>query len=531
MGFKAITINTPSTEPAHIYSADDAALYHGMIGVDCVLDIGSKMAASIISNNLIRISDGACIIQGRFGRIPFGEYEDIIIENGTAGQKRNDIIVARFTTTGSGEIETYELDVLKGTPGAIATDPSITIGDLNAGNYIREMPLYRVIIDGLSITAITALFQIVPAIDKLNIIQTADGTGTSISLTDVSFTDGFLKTFVVKANNNGSATTINGKPLYKPGTTQAPKLTAGKAVTVWYSSSGDCFFIKASAEGNALAEHVLEPFEFSNGDDTGIPGTMPNRGNVTHSLPINGSYTISSGYHNGSGTVNQSVTTKGAQTFNPSTANQTISSGQYLTGTQTIAATTGTANVSDVLSGKTFNSGNGIGLTGNIPSKGAATITPSTANQTISAGQYLSGTQTILGDADLVASKLPEDVNLFGVQGTRSLGKKFASGSVIPGTSGFASMHKFGSSTSNRTYADITVMGLTFAPRVVIIAMDNITVTAYKEHFFANSYCIMLLEVNNPYAINSSTRYYFTSNGFVMPFLTTTSTVTWYAFE
>jgi len=59
-------------------------------------------------------------------------------------------------------------------------------------------------------------------------------------------------------------------------------------------------------------------------------------------------------------------------------------------------------------------------ITGSIPSKGAQTYTPGTSNQSISAGQYLSGTQTIQGDSDLVPSNIKNGVNIFGVVGTMS---------------------------------------------------------------------------------------------------------------
>jgi hypothetical protein len=80
----------------------------------------------------------------------------------------------------------------------------------------------------------------------------------------------------------------------------------------------------------------------------------------------------------------------------------------------------GTATASDVLAGKTIGTGTGI-VSGTIPSKGAATITPSTVNQTIAAGQYLSGIQTIAGDADLVASNIKSGANIFGVAGAANI--------------------------------------------------------------------------------------------------------------
>ena len=53
-----------------------------------------------------------------------------------------------------------------------------------------------------------------------------------------------------------------------------------------------------------------------------------------------------------------------------------------------------------------------------ITAKSAATITPTTTAQTISAGQYLSGAQTIAGDANLVAGNIAQGVSIFGVQGS-----------------------------------------------------------------------------------------------------------------
>ena len=51
----------------------------------------------------------------------------------------------------------------------------------------------------------------------------------------------------------------------------------------------------------------------------------------------------------------------------------------------------------------------------------AQTITPGTSDQTIAAGTYLTGAQTISGDADLVASNIKSGVTIFGVAGSLSL--------------------------------------------------------------------------------------------------------------
>lgn len=53
-----------------------------------------------------------------------------------------------------------------------------------------------------------------------------------------------------------------------------------------------------------------------------------------------------------------------------------------------------------------------------LPTQEAKTITPGTADQTIAAGTYLTGTQTIKGDANLLAANIKSGVSIFGVAGS-----------------------------------------------------------------------------------------------------------------
>ena len=52
-----------------------------------------------------------------------------------------------------------------------------------------------------------------------------------------------------------------------------------------------------------------------------------------------------------------------------------------------------------------------------LTTQAAQTITPGTSNKTISSGRYLTGTQTIKGDSNLVASNIKSGVSIFGVTG------------------------------------------------------------------------------------------------------------------
>lgn len=86
-------------------------------------------------------------------------------------------------------------------------------------------------------------------------------------------------------------------------------------------------------------------------------------------------------------------------------------------GSPTVVDTsTGDAVAANILSGKKAYV-NGALVTGNIASKGAATITPSTVDQVIAAGQFLSGAQTVAGDADLIGTNIKAGANIFGVAG------------------------------------------------------------------------------------------------------------------
>jgi hypothetical protein len=159
--------------------------------------------------------------------------------------------------------------------------------------------------------------------------------------------------------------------------------------------------------------------------------------------------------------IGSSVTKKSAATYTPGTSNQSIASGQYLSGAQTIKGdsnliasnikkgvtifnVTGSYNEAtggptlqskavspsestqtvspdsgyDGLSKVTVNAISSTYIGSDVTKKSAATYIPKTTDQSIASGQYLSGTQAIKGDANLVAGNIKSGVNIFGVTGT-----------------------------------------------------------------------------------------------------------------
>ena len=127
------------------------------------------------------------------------------------------------------------------------------------------------------LSAITNSFASKASIDNINTFEIAGGSATAITLTGIALQDGYSKTFVIAANNNGAATSINGKSLYRPGTTVAPKLTAGKTVTIWFNAAGSCFYAGTSSDAEML--NGREPAYYLN---------YANLSNKPTSFPANG---------------------------------------------------------------------------------------------------------------------------------------------------------------------------------------------------------------------------------------------------
>ena len=97
------------------------------------------------------------------------------------------------------------------------------------------------------------------------------------------------------------------------------------------------------------------------------------------------------------------------------------SSASVSTGTNTLTLSK-TVSITPVVSAGYVSSGTAanasVSLTASVTTKGATTYTPSTSDQTIAASTYLTGAQTISGDANLVASNIKSGVSIFGVAGS-----------------------------------------------------------------------------------------------------------------
>ena len=85
-----------------------------------------------------------------------------------------------------------------------------------------------------------------------------------------------------------------------------------------------------------------------------------------------------------------------------------------VSGTQSITPTVTAGYVSSGTAGTITISGS---ATKQLTTKSETTYTPGTSNQTIASGTYLTGIQTIAGDSNLVADNIKNGVSIFGVTG------------------------------------------------------------------------------------------------------------------
>lgn len=82
-------------------------------------------------------------------------------------------------------------------------------------------------------------------INSIQKYETASGTGNAITLLNVYTTEGAAKAFKAVSDNNGAATTINGKQVYDESTNGPPNLKAGKYYVAVYNLAKDCFYVSS----------------------------------------------------------------------------------------------------------------------------------------------------------------------------------------------------------------------------------------------------------------------------------------------
>ena len=224
----------------HISSDDLAALNTAAIGkADCVLHYGDDFKAVMSSANECLIGTGVGMVGGRrfWNQAP----TSLTIQSGTQGQKRNDLVVARYQKTSAG-IESITPVVIKGTPTTgTPADPEATANDLK---------LWRVPLDGINAGTPVRLTPILmPLSDAIS--------GVKQALSDSGWNTVYKNDNIdIRVRSFNQIVFLNGKVRNYPIT------TSWKAITTlpWsFRPDIQTYFAGASTDGNNVVQMDIEP--------------------------------------------------------------------------------------------------------------------------------------------------------------------------------------------------------------------------------------------------------------------------------
>lgn len=201
MGQKGIIKNSVT---ADISAENLAAVFHGIIGKSGIIKAFNDLACTKLTDNSVQVDSGVYSLKGFMLHVEAGTAVTLTINSGTAGQKRNDLVVAELVKNGGGGgIDTLQFKVVKGTStSGTPVDPTLTQQDVNATGVTRQEALCRVSLDGVTITAVTMLADFVENLSSI-IIETGGNNAT-----------GFYKKY-----GDGTMEVYGRKPLFLDVTT------------------------------------------------------------------------------------------------------------------------------------------------------------------------------------------------------------------------------------------------------------------------------------------------------------------------
>ncbi len=171
-------------------------------------------------------------------------------------------------------------------------------------------------------------------------------------------------------------------------------------------------------------------------------------------------------------------------------------------------------------------------VTGSIQSQDAQTITPGTADQTISSGKYLSGIQTIKGDANLLPENIKKDILIFGVAGTYESSDSSGGKNVAQGTITGAGTNAVTIDTGLNSFTTLLVVKDSFVSAttgIEILVVNGIDGTCRGFGVGTGSYIKSPSTSVGAVTVNGGTVIYTPSNE--AQGLISNSAYTWYAIE
>lgn len=152
----------------HVESKHDALMHAAMLGRSgYILKTRNwTMKPTAKDANNITIPAWDLVVEGR--QIYIAAPTDVNIQSGSQGQKRRDLIVARYALNSGTGVETVTLEAIKGKPSAATpADPGIETGSIIGGAIVSDLPLCRVNLDGITITSIDTLVNVMQPLEDV----------------------------------------------------------------------------------------------------------------------------------------------------------------------------------------------------------------------------------------------------------------------------------------------------------------------------------------------------------------------------
>ena len=166
MAQKGIIKNTTAAE---ISAENLAAVFHAIVGKSGIVKSFNDLACTKISDNSVQLASGVYSLKGFMLHVEAGTAITLPVDSGTAGQNRNDLLVAELVKNGGGTgIDTLQFKVVKGTStSGTPVDPTLTQQDVNATGTTRQEALYRIKLTGVTINVIETVTTLIDNADTI----------------------------------------------------------------------------------------------------------------------------------------------------------------------------------------------------------------------------------------------------------------------------------------------------------------------------------------------------------------------------
>lgn len=177
----------------HLTSVQFRTMLEGICGsASYIMNYGNKLNPILAANNVIEINSGLLFHHGGVFLVEENTRDEVSCENGTQGMKRIDLIVARYELDASTGVETESWRCIKGEESTgTPTMPECTIGNMQEGDMVDECPVFAIYLDGLNVTKIETLLDVMPCMGELNddvVLWSGDNTSSgTLTLSDDLF--------------------------------------------------------------------------------------------------------------------------------------------------------------------------------------------------------------------------------------------------------------------------------------------------------------------------------------------------------